>query len=159
MIDQTEAPLREETMLYRTPTEDSDESAIQDIWGQKLETRVVDAAEVADLLADGWVQHPLDLGKAPEQRAGFEKVAGNELAHTRAALETAEKLVKEQDKRIDDLTRSNIALQEQRDKALSDLKAAEELADAETKAKEAALAELAELKSSTASKAKPDAKG
>jgi hypothetical protein len=95
MTDETTAPLREDTMLYREPTADSDENAIQDIWGQRLEVRTVDVSEVAELLEQGWVQHPLDLGKKPEERAGFEKVAGKELEQTRLALETAEKLVGE----------------------------------------------------------------
>jgi hypothetical protein len=95
MTDETTAPLREDTMLYREPTADSDENAIQDIWGQRLEVRTVDVSEVADLLEQGWVQHPLDLGKKPEERAGFEKVAGKELEQTRLALDTAEKLVEE----------------------------------------------------------------
>jgi hypothetical protein len=159
MTDETTAPLREDTMLYREPTADSDENAIQDIWGQRLEVRTVDVSEVADLLEQGWVQHPLDLGKKPEERAGFDKVAGKELEQTRLALDTAEKLVGELEKRVDDLSRSNIDLQDQRNKVAEDLKAAEDLADAETKAKEAALAELATLKASNASKAKPDAKG
>jgi hypothetical protein len=160
MTDETTAPLREDTMLYREPTADSDENAIQDIWGQRLEVRTVDVSEVADLLEQGWVQHPLDLGKKPEERAGFDKVAGKELEQTRLALETAEKLVGEQDTRIKQLTDANIDLQGQRDQARADQAAAEQLADAETKAKEAALAELAALKSSNAStKAKPDAKG
>ena len=44
---------REDTMLYREPALDSDESAIQDIWGRRLETRVVDAPEVPSLLRGG----------------------------------------------------------------------------------------------------------
>lgn len=159
MTDETTAPLREDTMLYREPTADSDENAIQDIWGQRLEVRTVDVSEVADLLEQGWVQHPLDLGKKPEERAGFEKVAGKELTNTRLALETAEKLVEELTAERDALSKRLTEASEAILKVGSDLKAAEELADAETKAKEAALAELATLKASNASKAKPDAKG
>jgi hypothetical protein len=154
MTDETDAPLREDTMLYRTPTDDSDENAVQDIWGQRLEIRTVDVSEVADLLNEGWVQHPLDLGKKPEERAGFAKVAGKELEHTRAALDTAEKLVaeltKERDLSLTSRSKAQTLLDEKARRwrsatsCSSDLKAAEELADGETKAKEAALAELAE---------------
>src|SRR5205809_7329802 len=128
MTDEATAPLREDTMLYREPTADSDENAVQDIWGQRLEVRTVDVTEVAELLEQGWVQHPMDLGKKPEERAGFEKVAGKELEQTRLALETAEKLVGELEKRVDDLSRSNIVLQDQRNQVAEDFKAAEELA-------------------------------
>jgi hypothetical protein len=161
MTDETTAPLREDTMLYREPTADSDENAIQDIWGQRLEVRTVDVSEVADLLEQGWVQHPLDLGKKPEERAGFEKVAGKELEQTRLALDTAEKLVGELTAERDALrpVQAMTEASEAATRSAADLKAAEELADAETKAKEAALAELATLKASNASKAKPDAKG
>jgi hypothetical protein len=30
---------REDTMLYRKPAPDSDDNAVQDIWGRQLETR------------------------------------------------------------------------------------------------------------------------
>lgn len=55
---------REDTMLYRKATDDSDEHAVFDIWGEKLETRVVDAKsdEFGHLLNEGWVRSPLDLG-------------------------------------------------------------------------------------------------
>lgn len=158
MTDQPTAELREETMLYREPTPETDETAVQDIWGRRLETRIVEAGDVPALLEQGWVSHPLELGKSPEERAGFERVPGKadkELAETRLALETAEKLVAEQEKRLDQLTQANIALQEERDRARADLKAAEELADAETKAKEALQAELAAIR---AEKPKPAGK-
>lgn len=87
---------REETMLYREPTDDSEK--IEEIWGRELETRVVDAAEVPEMLSSGWVVHPLDLGKKPEERAGFERVprqADRELELAKEAAQTAEKLVRE----------------------------------------------------------------
>lgn len=42
MTDETTLP-REDTMLYREPTPESE--AVQDIWGKKLETRVVGHSE------------------------------------------------------------------------------------------------------------------
>lgn len=199
MNDQQTQDAREDTMLYRKPTPDSDDNAVQDIWGEKLEVRTVDASEVPDLLAEGWVTHPLELGggekkQKPEQAAGFEPIKGEALE---AAEKLAEELTTERDKllgEIKDLTverdmlkdetaRSHnrlkeavtavvgdhqatlmgdpidaatgalkslhsdvTALQERSLKLADDLKAAEVLTAEETKAKEAALAELAELK-------------
>jgi hypothetical protein len=161
-VEQPPAELREDTMLYREPTDDSDEQAVQDIWGKRLEVMTVDASQVHEFLEAGWVTHPLDIGKSPEERAGFTRVAGSsdrELTETRLALETAEKLVDEQAKRISELEAevkrvgdSLAAADEAALKVAGDLKAAEELADAETKAKEAALAQVAEL---TVDKGKP----
>lgn len=93
-----EQTLREDTMIYRAPTPESEETAVQDIWGKQLETRVVDASEVPAMLKDGWYRSPADIGREPkpEEAAGFVPVKG-------AALETAEKL-------IDELTRENAAL-------------------------------------------------
>lgn len=79
--------LREDTMVYRKPTDGSDEASIQDIWGQKLETRVVASSDVPALLAEGWAAHPLDIGKKPEERAGFVRELGGEEALLREALE------------------------------------------------------------------------
>lgn len=162
--DQPIAEPREDTMIYREPTSDSDDNAVQDIWGKQLEVMTVDASEVQDYLAAGWVTHPLDLGKKPEERAGFKRDAGSgekELAETRLALDTAEKLVDEQAKRIAELEteRDNAHAAEKLaieagDKIAADLKAAEELADAETKAKDEALAELAALKADSAASGK-----
>jgi hypothetical protein len=160
MTDETDAPLREDTMLYRTPTDDSDENAVQDIWGQRLEIRTVDVSEVADLLNEGWVQHPLDLGKKPEERAGFAKVAGKELEHTRAALDTAEKLVAELTKERDAVVAANTSITEQaqtlldekaawmeeRYKLQSDLRAAEELFAGSTEGRDAKLQAKADEK-------------
>lgn len=154
MTDQDTAQ-REDTMLYRSPAPDSDKTAIQDIWGEQLEVRTVDASEVPGLLAEGWVTHPLDIGgdrPKPEEAAGFEPVKGK-------ALEAAENLAAELTKELDaakgeikDLTVERDMLRDsaadtakERDEALSNLKAAEELADAESKAKDAALARVAEL--------------
>lgn len=143
---------REDTMLYRTPAPDSDKAAIQDIWGEQLEVRTVDASEVSDLLAEGWVTHPMHLdGKPkPEEAAGFEPVKGK-------ALEAAEKLAEELTRERDaarQLAEDNGKLADERQteiaKLSADLKAAEELADSESKAKDAALAEVAELKAAPA---------
>lgn len=147
--EQPIADMREDTMIYREPTTDSDENAVQDIWGRQLEVMTVDASEVQGFLSAGWVQHPLDLGKKPEEIEGFKReprAADKELAETRLALETAEKMLGEKTKAMENLVASNLELQAQRDKAQNDQKAAEELADAESKAKDAALAELQALK-------------
>lgn len=166
---------REDTMIYRAPAPDSDKAAIQDIWGEQLEVRTVDASEVSDLLAEGWVTHPMHIdGKAkPEEAAGFEPVKGD-------ALEAAEKLAGQltcerdalaaevkalTDDRdvlknaVADLTKANAGVVEElaaakadNVKLAADLKAAEELADSESKAKDAAVAEVAELKAAPPAK-------
>lgn len=98
MTEETTAQTSEETMLYRKPTDDSDPANVQEIWGQELETRTVNASDVPGLLADGWVTHPLDVGKKPEERAGFvpaHNAESEELRLTREAAGKAEALVKE----------------------------------------------------------------
>lgn len=121
-----DAPLREDTMLYRVPVKDSDPSAIHDIWGEDLETKVVDAPEVAQFVNDGWSTHPPHV-QAPAKPAA------------QAALDEAPALRDELDAlngRIADLE--------------ADLRAAEELAAAESKAKDEALARVKELEAAAA---------
>lgn len=127
----TEVAQAETTMLYRKPSTESDEGAVQEIWGKKLETRVVEASEVPSMLSEGWVQHPLDIGKKPEELAGFTRELGGQEALLREALDTEKALTAE--------------LLETNKKLAGDLKAAEELVAAESKEKEAALARIAEL--------------
>lgn len=112
-----EQQVREDTMLYREPTDESDEAAVQDIWGKKLETRVVDASEVPALLNDGWVRNPLDLGKKPEERAGFERMPRTS-DPSADALAAAEKLASELGEKVKSLT-------EERDVANERVKALE----------------------------------
>ena len=159
-MDHDEAPpiVRDETMLYRAPTPETDDKAVSDIWGRRLETRVVDTADVAGLLAEGWVRNPMDLADTPGGE-GMERVVGKQEQATREALDTADKLLAEQERRIAELEAERDAVRDELKaaseagvKLAQDLKAAEELADAETKAKEAALAELTELKAKTSKK-------
>src|SRR3954464_6767290 len=119
MTDQIQ---REDTMIYRTPTKETQETT--DIWGKKLETRVVDATEVPAMLKDGWVTNPLHIDNPPkpEEAAGFVPVSDTKAL--RAELDEAHQRI--------------AALQ-------TDLQAAEELANSESKAKDAALARIAEL--------------
>lgn len=107
------------TMIYRKPVKDSDPLAIQDIWGKPLETRTVDGSEVEGFIADGWVRHPSHIEHPP---------AAEEPALDRASVDAE---VRELHSRI-------AALE-------ADLKAATELADAESKAKDDALAKVREL--------------
>lgn len=127
---------REDTMIYRAPTKDTQETT--DIWGKNLETRVVDASEVPDMLKDGWVTNPLhiDHPPKPEEAAGFVPDRG-EVDALRAQIEEA----KERES----------ALAAEIDGLKGDLKAAEDLTASETKAKDEALARVAELEA----KAKP----
>lgn len=122
------AEQRDETMLYRKPTKETDENAVSEIWGHRLETRVVDASEVPSLLSEGWVEHPMDLTgeRKPEVKAA--KADNSEPVATKEALATAEQLIAK--------------LTDENGKLIADLKAAEELAEAETKAKDALQAEL-----------------
>lgn len=128
MTDQIQ---REDTMIYRTPTKETEETT--DIWGKNLETRVVDATEVPDMLKDGWVTNPLhiDHPPKPEEAAGFVPDRGD----IRDELEEA--------------LRREGALAAEVDGLKGDLKAAEDLATAESKAKDAALARIAELEAKT----------
>jgi chromosome segregation ATPase len=157
MTQPTDAPAREDTMIYRLPAADSVETAIQEIWGKRLEVRVVDSPEVADLLKEGWVTHPLDLDKpsAPQSQVADDPI-GPEGAPTLAdemkakddAIEAAEQLIealtKERDALTSDLKDMTVerdvrkdevaelktklaATEDERDKALEDLKAAEAL--------------------------------
>lgn len=116
MTDITEA-----TMLYRKPAEDSDEAQISEVWGSRLETKVVDASEVESHAADGWVTNPAHIDNPPKSVA--------------PVVDTKE---------IDALRERIVALE-------ADLKAAQELADGESKAKDEALARVAEIEA----KAKP----
>lgn len=136
MNDQAPAVIRDETMLYREPTDGSDEQQISEIWGKKLETRVVDASEVPEMLAAGWVRNPLhiDHPPKPEEAAGFEPAnAGlrEDVVSARAIADEAIARLAEAELKIERLE--------------ADLSAATELADAESKAKDAALARVAEL--------------
>jgi hypothetical protein len=129
MTDET--ILAESTMIYRKPVEDSDPLAIQDIWGKQLETRTVDASEVEALKGEGWVTHPshIEHPPKPEEAAGFVP-----------------------DRKAEAALRAEIATLNERIDALeADLKAATELADAESKAKDEALAKLAEQGKTTLS--------
>lgn len=167
MIDEQTADAREDTMLYREPTDDSDDNQVQDIWGQKLETRIVDASEVPAFISEGWYTHPQEIGGVTRQEADASFDDDRVKRHAGPALEAAEKLVEELTKERDGLTAERDEAVKDRDavrqlaaengkladdrqaaiaKLTGDLKAAEELADAETKAKEAALAELADIK-------------
>lgn len=121
MTDQIQ---REDTMIYRAPTKETQETT--DIWGKSLETRVVDATEVPDMLKDGWVTNPLHLDHPPkpEEAAGFVPDNSGIKAELEAAL-----------KREAALAAEVAGLK-------GDLKAAEELTAAETKAKDEALAQL-----------------
>jgi hypothetical protein len=114
---------RDETMIYRKPTDDSDEAAVQDIWGTKLETRVVDGNTVSDFLADGWVCNPLDLGVGAP--ATSEAVAADSAAvgdnPTKTALEAAEKLAQHLGEKVKTLTAAH-------DEALAATKVANERA-------------------------------
>jgi hypothetical protein len=122
----TEETIREDTMLYRVPAKDTDPSTIHNIWGRDLETCTVDASEVEALKKERWVSHPshIDNPPKPEEAAGFVPDRGKADAELKAAHE-------------------RIAALE------SDLKAASELADAESKAKDEALARLKALESYT----------
>ena len=62
----------EHTMIYRKPTDDSDETKVSEIWGAMLETKVIPAAEVPALLAQGWVKNPLELEGLGHAPPGFE---------------------------------------------------------------------------------------
>lgn len=142
MTDETAAPTSEKTMLYREPTGDSDQQSLQDIWGRELETRVVNASEVPNLLADGWVQHPLDLGKKPEERAGFSRVASGELQLTRDELDAAQNLA-------DELTAENGKLKAEIDETKQFLEAEVDLRkNAEARVAELG-AEIAALKANS----------
>lgn len=121
-----DAPLREDTMLYRVPVKDSDPSAIHEIWGKDLETKIVDAPEVAQHVADGWSPYP------PHTDAPAKPAA-------QAALDEAPALQEELD-----TLRGRIADLE------ADLKGAEELIASESKAKDEALARVKELEAAAA---------
>lgn len=171
---------REDTMIYRSPAADSDQTAIQDIWGERLEVRTVDASEVPALLAEGWVTHPMDVGNKgkPEEAAGFEPVKGEALEAAEKLAEALTEEVAQLKGEVKDLTverdmlKDSVAETEtQRDatrqlaaengkladerqaeiaKLTADLVAAEDLADSEGRAKDAALAEVATLKAAAA---------
>jgi hypothetical protein len=117
MTDET--TLAEATMIYRKPVTDSDPLAIQDIWGQQLETRTVDASEVNVLKGEGWVTHPSHIEHPP---------SADDVPLDRKSVDAELKAL-----------RDHISALE------SDLKAATDLADAESKAKDQALAKITEL--------------
>lgn len=54
------------TMLYKA---DGD----VEVWGEMLQTIVVDAAEVEGYLADGWVDHPHKVAQSPEPKTRLSK--------------------------------------------------------------------------------------
>lgn len=150
-----EEAIREDTMIYRAPTDETE--VITDIWGKNLETRVVDASEVPAMLKDGWVTNPLhiDHPPKPEEAAGFVPDRG-EVDALHATLEEAKKRedalaaevagLKDELKESKERETSIVASwTEEVGKLKADLKAAEELADGETKAKDEALAKVAEL--------------
>lgn len=126
MIDEAPIELREDTMVYRQPTAETDDTTVQDIWGKRLEIRVVDASEVPAMLQDGWVANPqhIDNPPKPEESAGFVPAGSAELGDLRAEVAAAKEVI---------------------DTLKSDLTAAEDLVAAESKAKDAALARVAEL--------------
>lgn len=92
---------------------------------------MVDASEVPAMLKDGWVTNPIhiDHPPKPEEAAGFVPVSDTK------ALQDELDAAKERE----------TALAAEVDGLKGDLKAAEELADTESKAKDAALARIAEL--------------
>lgn len=107
MTDQT--VLNEATMLYREPAKDSDESSIHEIWGKKLEIRTVDASEVPDLLAEGWVRNPLDLDQRPHAKP--KPVASADTADAlRKELEAAKVREKQLNERLIATTEENARL-------------------------------------------------
>lgn len=129
-------PVREDTMLYREPTPDSED--VSEIWGKRVETRVVDATEVPGMLREGWFTSPhlLDAPKR-EQDGGFEPVRdAAEADALRAELEAATKALGGAADAITSLK--------------SDLTAAEDLVATESKAKDAALVRVAELEAAAA---------
>lgn len=107
---QTHVSDREDTMLYRKPVPESDEAAIADIWGSKLETRVVDAnaEEFSQMLADGWVRNPVDIHGVGTQPPppGFQREPSKSDpgAARNDALEAAEKLAQELGGQVQKLT-------------------------------------------------------
>ncbi len=54
------------TMLYKA---DGD----VEVWGEMLQTLVVDADEVEGYLADGWVDHPHKVTQSPEPKTRLSK--------------------------------------------------------------------------------------
>lgn len=84
-----------DTMLYRAAGPDSRD--VQDIWGRKLETVVVEAAEVGERLSDGWVRSPLEIAEDGKPAPKVQKVQSDVAALTAAAdeLEAANKRVAE----------------------------------------------------------------
>jgi hypothetical protein len=139
---------RDETMIYRKPTDDSDEAAVHDIWGTKLETRVVDGDTVSDFLAQGWVCNPLDLGVgAPptSEAAAADPVAagGNP---TKTALEAAEKLAQHLGEKVKTLTTERDAANERAGALENDLSAEKALRLASVEHIKTLEAQLAELK-------------
>ena len=54
------------TMLYKA---DGD----VEVWGEMLQTIVVDADEVEGYLADGWVDHPQKGAKSPKPKTRLSK--------------------------------------------------------------------------------------
>lgn len=54
------------TMLYKA---DGD----VEVWGEMLQTIVVDADEVEGYLADGWVDHPRKVAQSPEPKTRLSK--------------------------------------------------------------------------------------
>jgi len=127
----TDAPaIREDTMIYREPIDGSEN--VQDIWGSQVEVKVVDAPEVAAFLAEGWVTNPEHIKNPPKAPVAKDdpRIAEleAEVATLRGALKSADEMI--------------VKLQ-------GDLKAATDLADAESKAKDEALAKLADAGKTT----------
>lgn len=116
---------REDTMLYRKPTDGSDEAHIDEIWGTKLETRVVDAKsdEFSQMLTEGWARSPTEIdGGKPVPAAGevvAVKSADQQDPHAEAR-DAAEKLARELAETVKTLTK-------ERDEAQERLKDASEL--------------------------------
>jgi vacuolar-type H+-ATPase subunit I/STV1 len=139
---------RDETMIYRKPTDDSDEAAVQDIWGTRLETRVVDGATVSGFVADGWVCNPLDLGVGapPTSEAlapSLETVIDNP---TKAARDAAEKLAQHLGEKVKTLTAERDAANERAGALENDLSAEKALRLASSEHIKTLEAQLAELK-------------
>lgn len=129
---QTHVSDREDTMLYRHPVlGESAEGEITDIWGTKLETRVVDAKsdEFSHMLTDGWYRSPTELGvgitavptvgETTSSAATKSVVGKDDLDPNAAALEAAEKLAQELGETVKTLT-------EERDQARAEAIAAAE---------------------------------
>lgn len=136
--DQTVVPGNDQ-MLYRKP-ENPDAEGVTEIWGKKLETKIVDANDVPAMLEQGWATHPNHIDNPPAN------VPSPSLSD---ALQSSN------DQLQGDLDEARRALVEERERVSileGDLKAAQDLCAEESKAKDAALARVAELEAAAKAK-------